>query len=173
MEQACLWQLFPKARQTSCHTEERWREKALGHPHHSGPSGTAGSKVPFGKVLEPIFHADSYGHRPHRNAHQAVEKSNSRAYNNDFAIDLDIKGFFDNIDHELMQKALVHYCKEKWVPMYVKRWLSAGLAAKDGLQQSTTKGTPQGGVISPLLANLYLHVVFNKWMEQNHPEKTL
>lgn len=123
------------------------------------------------KALEPIFHTDSYGYRPHRNAHQAVAKSNSRAYNYDFAIDLDIKGFFDNIDHGLMEKALVHYCKEKWVLMYVKRWLNAGLTTKDGQQHSTSKGTPQGGVISPLLANLYLHVAFDKWMEQNHPEK--
>ncbi len=122
------------------------------------------------KALEPIFHTDSYGYRPHRNAHQAVAKSNSRAYNYDFAIDLDIKGFFDNIDQGLLEKALVHYCKEKWVLMYVKRWLNAGLITKDGQQHPTIKGTPQGGVISPLLANLYLHVVFDKWMKHNHPD---
>jgi len=91
--------------------------------------------------------------------------------NHDFAIDLDIKGFFDNIDHELMMKAVKHYCPDKWVLMYVERWLTAGIFQKDGTITTTTHGTPQGGVISPLLANIFLHVVFDKWMEKNHPEK--
>jgi len=91
--------------------------------------------------------------------------------NHDFAIDLDIKGFFDNIDHELMMKAVNHYCSEKWVLMYVERWLQAGILHSDGTITVPLHGTPQGGVISPLLANLFLHVVFDKWMEKNHPGK--
>jgi group II intron reverse transcriptase/maturase len=91
--------------------------------------------------------------------------------NHDFAIDLDIKGFFDNIDHELMMKAVRHYCPDKWVHMYVERWLKAGIFQNDGSWVATVQGTPQGGVASPLLANLFLHVVFDKWMEKYHPEK--
>jgi len=86
-------------------------------------------------------------------------------------IDLDIKGFFDRIDHDLMMKAVAHYCKDKWVLMYVERWLKSGAVCKDGQLIRTEMGTPQGGVISPLLANIYLHIVVDKWMEKEHPEK--
>ena len=85
--------------------------------------------------------------------------------NHDFAIDLDIKGFFDTIDHELMMKAVKHYCPDKWVLMYVERWPQAGIFQNDGTITPPLQVTPQGGVISPLLANLFLHVVFDKWME--------
>ena len=123
------------------------------------------------KIVEPHFHADSYGYRPKRSAHDAVKQSNNRALNHDFVIDLDIKGFFDNIDHDLMLKALKHYCKDKWIYLYVERWLKAGVITKEGFYQDTLQGTPQGGVISPLLANLFLHVAFDQWMAKHHPEK--
>jgi group II intron reverse transcriptase/maturase len=116
-------------------------------------------------ILEPCFHDSSYGYRKGRNCHQAVEKATQNALQNNWAIDLDIKGFFDNIDHELLLRAVKHYCKEKWVCMYVERWLKAGVMQSDGILRSKLNGTPQGGVISPLLANLFLHVAFDKWME--------
>jgi RNA-directed DNA polymerase len=122
-------------------------------------------------ILEPKFHPSSFGYRPKRNCHQAVKQANTNSFNHDFAIDLDIKGFFDNIDHDLMMKALKHYCSDKWVLMYVERWLKAGVVQADGNFTPSLSGTPQGGVISPLLANLFLHVVFDKWMEINHSEK--
>jgi group II intron reverse transcriptase/maturase len=122
-------------------------------------------------IVEPKFHDSSFGYRPSRNAHQALEQANRNTYNHDFAIDLDIKGFFDNIDHELLMKAVKHYCQEKWVLMYVERWLKAGVMQQDGTPKATLTGTPQGGVISPLLANIFLHVVFDNWMVKNHPEK--
>jgi len=121
--------------------------------------------------MDPLFHPDSYGYRPKKSAHDAVRQSNARTLNHDFAIDIDIKGFFDNIDHNLMMKSIEHYCKDSWVLLYVLRWLKAGVVNKEGLYVDTVTGTPQGGVISPLLANLFLHVVFDKWMEINHPEK--
>jgi group II intron reverse transcriptase/maturase len=121
--------------------------------------------------VEPLFHNSSFGYRPKRNCHQAVGQACSNSMNHDFAIDLDIKGFFDNIDHELMMKALKHYCSDKWVLMYVERWLKAGIFQSDGTTTPTLQGTPQGGVVSPLLANIFLHVVFDKWMEIYHPEK--
>lgn len=123
------------------------------------------------RILEPQFHESSFGYRPNRNCHQAVQQANVNAFNHDFAIDLDIKGFFDNIDHELLMKALAHYCKDKWVLLYVERWLKSGVIQQDGSFVATVSGTPQGGVISPLLANLFLHVVFDKWMEKQHPQK--
>jgi len=123
------------------------------------------------RKVEPIFHNSSYGYRPNRSCHQAVFQANANSFNHDFVLDLDIKGFFDNIDHELMMKAVKHYCPEKWVLMYVERWLKAGIVQQDGAFKPSLTGTPQGGVISPLLANIFLHVVFDKWMDKNHPEK--
>lgn len=122
-------------------------------------------------ILEPEFHDGSYGYRKGRNCHQAVEKATQNSLQNSWAIDLDIKGFFDNIDHDLLMKAVKYYCNEEWVLMYVERWLKAGVMETDGSIRSKLNGTPQGGVISPLLANLFLHVAFDKWMEKNHPEK--
>jgi len=121
--------------------------------------------------VEPLFHDQSYGYRKGRNAHQAVRRATENALKYRWAIDLDIKGFFDNIDHNLLQKAVSHYCKDKWVLLYIKRWLKAGVMEQDGKVRSRISGTPQGGVISPLLANIFLHVAFDKWMEKNHPEK--
>lgn len=121
--------------------------------------------------LDPKFHPDSYAYRKGRNAHQAIAKAQERSFNHDWILDLDIRKFFDTIDHELMLKALKHYCNEAWVLLYVERWLKAGIVTKEGMYTDSLTGTPQGGVISPLLANLFLHVAFDKWMLQNHPDK--
>jgi group II intron reverse transcriptase/maturase len=121
--------------------------------------------------LDPLFHPDSYAYRRGRKAHQAIATAQERTLNHDWVIDLDISKFFDTIDHELMMKALKHYCKDKWVLMYVERWLKAGIVTKEGKYIDSLTGTPQGGVISPLLANLFLHVAFDSWMRQNHPDK--
>jgi len=128
-------------------------------------------KTHLERIVEPLFHDSSYGYRPGRNCHQAVEKALRNTFGHDWAIDLDIKSFFDKIDHELLMKAVSHYCKDQWVLMYIVRWLKAGTFQSDGNYVDRLTGTPQGGVISPLLANIFLHVVFDKWMEQNHPEK--
>ena len=122
-------------------------------------------------TVEPIFHDSSFGYRKGRNAHQAVEAATRNAFQNNWAIDLDIKGFFDSIDHNLLLKAVKHYCNEAWVLMYVERWLAAGVMRSDGQKRSKISGTPQGGVISPLLSNIFLHVAFDQWMKKNHPEK--
>ncbi len=123
------------------------------------------------RMVEPQFHPNSFGYRPGRNCHQAVEKATNNAFTHCWAIDLDIKSFFDTIDHSLMIKAVKHYCKDKWVLMYVQRWLTAGIVQHDGCYVDRTSGTPQGGVISPLLANIFLHVTFDKWMEQHYNSK--
>jgi group II intron reverse transcriptase/maturase len=121
--------------------------------------------------LEPLFHPSSYGYRPNRNCHQAVKQAERNAMTHDFVIDLDIKGFFDNIDHEKMMQALAFYCKDGWVLLYVRRWLRAGIKLTDGTFTASEMGTPQGGVISPLLANLFLHVALDKWMEKHYANK--
>lgn len=123
------------------------------------------------RIVEPKFHDSSYGYRPHRNCHQAVAQANTNAFNHNFAIDIDIQGFFDNIDHNLMMKAVGHYCSDKWVLMYVERWLKSAIVEEDGNFKPSLTGTPQGGVISPLLANIFLHVVFDNWMQKYHPQK--
>lgn len=122
------------------------------------------------RQLEPLFHDSSFGYRPKRSAHEAVAQSQRNCFNHDFAIDLDIKGYFDTIDHALLMKALRHYCSDKWVHLYVERWLKADVL-KGSSREKRERGTPQGGVISPLLSNLFLHVVFDKWMDREHPEK--
>jgi len=118
--------------------------------------------------LEKHFHNDSYGYRPKKSAHQALKVTRQRCWSQPFVLDLDIKGFFDNIDHELMIKALEVHTQTNWVMLYIKRWLVAPVQTKNELLQRD-KGTPQGGVISPLLANLFLHYAFDKWMERNYP----
>jgi RNA-directed DNA polymerase len=123
------------------------------------------------RIVEPHFHNNSYGYRKGKSQHHAVEMAMTNAMRDDWLIDLDIKGFFDNIDHQLMLKALNHYCNDPWVLMYVERWLKAGIVQHDGKFTDSLSGTPQGGVISPLLSNIFLHVVFDKWMEKHHPEK--
>lgn len=118
--------------------------------------------------LEPHFHPDSYGYRPKKSAHQAVEVTRQRCWDYDWVIDVDIKGFFDSIDHELLLKALDFHEPEAWVRLYVERWLKAPAINEKGEELARTVGTPQGGVISPLLANLFLHHVFDMWMKRKH-----
>jgi group II intron reverse transcriptase/maturase len=128
-------------------------------------------KTHLERILEPHFHNSSFGYRPARNCHQAIAQANKNTYDHDFVIDMDIKGFFDNIDHDLLMNAVRFYCEDKWILLYVERWLKAGIVQQDSTYIDRLTGTPQGGVISPLLANLFLHVGFDKWMEINHPEK--
>jgi RNA-directed DNA polymerase len=118
-------------------------------------------------IVEPLFHADSYGYRPRRSAIDAVRTARQRCWRYDWVVDIDIKGFFDNIDHELLLKAVRKHTKCPWVLLYIERWLKAPAMLEDGQLVPRDKGTPQGGVISPLLANLFLHYVFDVWLGRN------
>lgn len=121
--------------------------------------------------LESQFHEHSYGYRPLKSAHQAVLQVQKNVRKYAWVIDMDIKSFFDEVDHELLMKALDKHVEEKWVKMYIKRWLECPSQATDGtLTHKQGKGTPQGGVISPLLANLYLHYVLDKWLKLKYPQ---
>ncbi len=123
------------------------------------------------KQVEPTFHDNSFGYRPKRSARQAVQQCKENCMKYNWAIDLDIKGFFDNIDHELLMKAVCHHTDKKHILMYVERFLKVDIQLPDGsIQKNTEKGTPQGGVISPLLANIFMDVVFDKWMDKYYPD---
>lgn len=120
--------------------------------------------------LEAVFHKDSYGYRPLKSAHHAIKQVQENVRTYGWVVDMDIKSFFDEVDHELLMKALDRHVAEKWVKMYIRRWLESPVQTKDGrLIQKQGKGTPQGGVISPLLANLYLHYVLDRWLELQYP----
>jgi RNA-directed DNA polymerase len=127
------------------------------------------AKLYFEPLVEPHFHPDSYGYRPGKSALDAVGTARQRCWHQDWLIDLDIKGFFDNLDHELLMRAVRHHTDLPWVILYVQRWLTAPLQHADGRLEERTKGSPQGSVISPVLANLFLHYAFDEWMRRNHP----
>ena len=119
--------------------------------------------------LESVFSPNSFGYRPRRSAHQALEKARQMCRRYEWVIDLDIKGFFDTLDHALLMKAVRKHTQEKWVLMYIERWLQAPVQTPEGELEPSRQGSPQGGVISPLLANLFLHYAFDRWMEIHHP----
>lgn len=119
--------------------------------------------------LEPLFHPDSFGYRPKKSGLQALDKTRSRCWQYGWVVDLDIKSFFDNLDHDLLMKAVRCHVDLKWILLYIERWLKAPAQEENGTLRVRCKGTPQGGVISPLLANLFLHYAFDLWMSRNYP----
>lgn len=119
--------------------------------------------------VEPVFHEDSYGYRPGRSAHDAIAVCRERCWRSDWLIDVDIQSFFDSIDHELMLKAVAAHTKERWILLYVERWLKAPTQLEDGTAVARDRGTPQGSAISPVLANIYLHHAFDAWMAREFP----
>jgi RNA-directed DNA polymerase len=129
------------------------------------------AKIEFEPMVEPYFHQDSYGYRPGKSAADALTVVRKRCWRYNWVLEFDIKGLFDNIDHELLMKAVRKHTDNPWVILYIQRWLKAPFQILDGTIVERTKGTPQGGVISPLLANLFLHYAFDMWMDRNHPDK--
>ena len=126
-------------------------------------------KQAFEPCVEPHFHADSYGYRPGKSALQAVGVTRQRCWRYDYVLEFDIKGLFDAIDHTLLLRAVDKHTNCRWVRLYIERWLTAPFQQADGKRLERTRGTPQGGVISPVLSNLFLHYVFDQWMERNFP----
>lgn len=145
-------------------------ERKLGIPTVSDRVAQMVVKRYLEPKLEPLFHADSYGYRLFKSAHDAVGQARQRCWRFDWVLDLDIKGFFDNISHELMMRAVRKHAQEKWVVLYIERWLKAPAQDEHGHLTPRDRGTPQGGVISPLLANLFLHYAFDQWMARQHPD---
>jgi RNA-directed DNA polymerase len=120
-------------------------------------------------LVEPQFHPDSYGYRAKRSAHQALSVARERCWRYDWVIDLDIRGFFDHLAHALVLRAVRKYTACRWVLLYIERWLTAPAQLEDGSLVARGQGTPQGGVVSPLLANIFLHLALDDWMRRTYP----
>ncbi|WP_339313603.1 group II intron reverse transcriptase/maturase [Paenibacillus sp. FSL M7-0896] len=144
--------------------------RILGIPTVSDRIAQMTVKLYVEPLVEPIFHPDSYGYRPAKSAIDAVRVTRTRCWKYDWVLEFDIKGLFDNIDHELLMKAVKKHTDCAWVALYIDRWLTAPFQMKDGSKKERTSGTPQGGVISPVLANLFMHYTFDIWMTKKHPQ---
>lgn len=120
--------------------------------------------------LEKIFHADSYGYRPNKGTLDGIAVTRQRCWWYEWLIEYDIRGLFDNINHEKLMKAVKKHVTGKWQLLYIERWLKVPIQDKNGVLKERNKGVPQGGVISPLLANLFLHYAIDEWMKRNHPK---
>ena len=119
--------------------------------------------------LDPMFHADSYGYRPGKSAKQAIAVTRKRCWQFDWVVEFDIKGAFDQIDHILLMKAVRSHIKADWILLYIERWLTAPFETTEGTQLPRERGTPQGGVVSPILMNLFMHYAFDTWMKRTNP----
>lgn len=120
-------------------------------------------------LVEPIFYEDSYGYRPNKSALDAIATARERCYRMKWVIEFDIVGLFDNINHEYLMQFVKHHCKEKWVNLYIERCLKTPIKMPDGTVCERTQGTPQGGVISPVLSGLYMHYAFDRWITREFP----
>ncbi len=143
-------------------------ERILGVPTVSDRIAQMVVKLEFEPNVEPHFLPDSYGYRTRKSALDAVGVTRKRCWRYDWVVEFDIKGLFDNIPHDLLLKAVEKHTDSAWIRLYIKRWLTVPIQLSDGTKQARNKGTPQGGVISPILSNLYLHYVFDKWLQQHY-----
>lgn len=145
-------------------------ERVLGVPTVADRVAQMVVKQVIEPTIESSFLPDSYGYRPGKSALDAVGVTRERCWHYDWVLEFDIKGLFDHIDHVLLQKALKKHVECKWALLYIERWLTAPLQRSDGTLVKRTQGTPQGGVVSPVLSNLFLHYAFDLWMKRTYPE---
>jgi len=146
-------------------------KRVLGIPTVGDRVAQMVAKIYLNPLVDPHFHKDSYGYREGKSAIDALEVTRQRCWQYDWVLEFDIKGLFDNIDHELLMRAVKKHVKIPWLKLYIERWLKAPFQKPNGRVEERSKGTPQGGVISPVLANLFMHYAFDKWMERTHPDK--
>jgi RNA-directed DNA polymerase len=160
---------FPQAIKAVSIPKKDGSKRVLGLPTLLDRIAQQVVRVQLEAYLSPHFHQNSYGYREGKSMHDALQHAKYNCLHYPYVLTLDIKSYFDSIPHDKLLTALSFYCKEKWISMYVERWLKAPVHNEDGSVRQPQSGTPQGGVISPLLSNLYLHVVFDGWMKQNYP----
>jgi len=145
-------------------------ERILGIPTVSDRIAQMVIKLTFEPLVEPHFLEDSYGYRPNKSALDAIGVTRQRCWDYNWVLEFDIKGLFDNIPHDLLMKAVEKHTDNPWVRLYIERWLTAPMQGANGEIIARTKGTPQGGIISPVLANLFLHYVFDRWLQTHYPK---
>ena len=145
-------------------------KRGLGIPTVGDRVAQMVAKIYLEPKVEMLFHQDSYGYRPNKSAIDAIGQARKRCWKYDYVIEFDIKGLFDNIDHELLMKAVRKHVKEPWILLYIERWLKAPFYDAEGHMIERISGTPQGGVISPVLANLFMHYAFDAWMVRTNPQ---
>lgn len=144
-------------------------QRILGVPSVFDRIGQTAASMYLEPLVEPKFHEDSYGYRPNKSALDGVDTARKRCWRYDWTIDLDITGFFDNLDHELVLQAIKKHTNCKWVILYVERWMKAPIQQADGTREVRNKGVPQGGSVSPIISNIFMHHAFDMWMRQNYP----
>jgi RNA-directed DNA polymerase len=160
---------FPKAVRLKEISKKDGGKRELGIPTVTDRVAQTIAAQELTQEVDRYFHEDSHGYRPGKSALEAVGKARERCWQYDYVIDLDIKGFFDELDHELLQQTVEKYTSKGWIRLYVKRWLKTPGQGKDGCERKRESGTPQGGVISPVLANLFLHEAYDVWMQEEFP----
>jgi len=142
--------------------------RKLGVPTVSDRVAQTAVKLMIEPILDPLFHEDSYGYRPGKSAKQAIAVTRERCWRYDWVVEFDIKAAFDQIDHTLLMKAVRQHIREDWMLLYIERWLTAPFETAEEIVPRT-RGTPQGGVISPILMNLFMHYAFDSWMKREYP----
>ena len=166
----CSGSYFPSPTRAVAIPKKSGGERILGIPTVSDRIAQMVVKLKFEPKVDPIFSNDSYGYRPNRSALDAIEVTRRRCWKQNWVVEYDIKGLFDNIPHDLLMKAVEKHTQCRWVILYIKRWLKAPIQGINNQQQARTCGTPQGGVISPLLANLFLHYAIDSWLNRTYPK---
>ena len=160
---------FPPATRTVVIPKKDGGERRLGIPSVSDRVAQTVAKLSLEPLLESHFLSDSYGYRPKKSAHQALAVTRERCWRYDWVLEFDIRGMFDNIDHELLMKAVKKHTDSPWLLLYIERWITGPIEQPDGEVTIRSKGVPQGGVISPLLSNLFMHYAFDVWMDREYP----
>ena len=143
--------------------------RPLGIPTVSDRIAQTVVKMYLEPLVEPQFHSDSYGYRPGKSPLDAVGVARKRCWRYNWVLDVDIRAFFDTLDHALLMRAVRKYTDCRWILLYIERWLKAPVQLEDGSLVERRAGTPQGSVVSPLLANIFMHLAFDLWMQKRYP----